>query len=185
MKGKRRVLYLAATALIGVAFMSGCAGPAPTVQAPSEDNIATPAWMDIELIDVATGQKFSISDFKGRTILLESFAVWCPICLAQQKEIKKLLETKGEAIVHISLDTDPNEDAARVKEHIENNDLGWYFAVSPQELTNALIDEFGLRVVSAPTAPVVLICPDQSARFLGSGVKSADKLLAEIDKDCD
>ncbi|MBI3040886.1 MAG: hypothetical protein HYY80_04475, partial [Chloroflexi bacterium] len=55
----------------------------------------------------------------------------------------------------------------------------------PRELTNALIAEFGLRVVSAPTAPVVLICADQSTRFLGRGIKLADKLLSEIEKGCE
>jgi thiol-disulfide isomerase/thioredoxin len=140
--------------------------------------------MDIELTDVATGQKFKISDFKGKPVLLESFAVWCPTCTSQQREIKKLKEKEGEAIVHISLDTDPNEDEAKVREHIQRNGFDWYYAVSPIELTTALIDEFGLTIVNAPSAPVILICPDQSTRFLKSGVKSADQLLAEIEKGC-
>ena len=141
--------------------------------------------MDIELTDVATGQKFKINDFKGKPVLMESFAVWCPTCLRQQKEIQKLKESEGDTIIHISLDTDPNEDEAKIKEHTERNGLDWYFAVSPIELTNALIDEFGLDVVSAPRAPVILICKDQSARFLKSGVKSADDLLSEVEKGCE
>ena len=139
------------------------------------------AWMDIELTDVATGQTFKISDFKGKPVLLESFAVWCPTCLAQQKEIKKVRQSEGDAIIHISLDTDPNEDADKIREHMERNGLDWYFVVSPIELTNALIDEFGLAVVNAPSAPVILISEDQSARLLRSGVKSADDLLSEIE----
>lgn len=145
---------------------------------------ATPAWMDIELTDVATGEIFKISDFKGRPVLLESFAVWCPTCLAQQQEVKKVKQSQGEKVVHISLDTDPNEDEGLVREHLERNDLDWYFAVSPVALTQALIDEFGLSVVAAPRAPVVLVCPDQSSRFLRSGVKQADELLSEIEKGC-
>ncbi|MBI3040141.1 MAG: redoxin family protein, partial [Chloroflexi bacterium] len=127
---------MAVAALIGIVFVSSCAQPAPPAPAPlPEEATVAPAWMEIELTDVASGQKFRISDFKGKPILLESFAVWCPTCLGQQKEIKKLAENEGEAIVHISLDTDPNEDAARIKEHIERNGLDWYFAVSPRELT--------------------------------------------------
>jgi len=38
--------------------------------------------------------------------------------------------------------------------------------------------------VSAPRAPVVLICEDQSTRFLRSGVKSAEELISEIQKGC-
>lgn len=165
-------------------FSVACQQSAPAPAPPAPAQPAVSAWMDVELTDVNTGQKFKISDFKGKPVLLESFAVWCPTCLAQQKETKKLKETTGDDIIHISLDTDPNEDEAKVKEHLERNGLNWYFAVSPIELTQALIDEFGLRIISAPRAPVLLICEDQSTRFLRSGVKSADELLSEVEKGC-
>ena len=96
----------------------------------------------------------------------------------------KLIERGEEDIVHISLGTDPNEDETKVREHIERNDLNWYFAVSPVEPTRALIDEFGLTVVSPGSAPVILICQDQSARLLRNGVKSADDLLVEVEESC-
>lgn len=184
--------WLVCVGLIAAIILSGCAQQAPPTPAPPtpptppEDIIATPAWMNIELTDVATGQKFKISDFKGKFVLLESFAVWCPACLEQQKEMKKIIEATSEYVVLISLNTDPNEDEAKIKIHTEWNDLNWFFAVSPEELTRALIDEFGLRVVSAPSTPIVLICRDQSqsTRFLESGLKSADTLLSEIGKGC-
>ena len=165
-------------ALVVSIFAGGCAQqttPTSSVAPPTAS-----AWMDIELTDVATGQTFKISDFKGKPVLLESFAVWCPTCLAQQKEIKKVKQSEGDAIIHISLDTDPNEDADKIREHMERNGLDWYFIVAPIELTNALIDEFGLVVVNAPSAPVILIYEDQSTRFLRSGVKSAEELISEI-----
>ena len=155
--------------------------PDPT---PAPVPTKTPAWMEIELTDVTTGKNFKISDFKGKTILMESFAVWCPTCLAQQKQMQKLGQGEDENIIHISLDTDPNEDEERVREHQQRNGFDWYFVVSPVELTEALIDEFGLTIVSAPRAPVLLICEDQSARFLRSGVKSAEELILEIEKGC-
>ncbi len=169
-------------ALTSVVFLSGCAQPAPPAPTPpSGGPTSTPAWMNIELTDVATGQKFKISDFKGKPILLESFAVWCPTCLGQQKELSKL---KGDDLVHISLDTDPNEDEAKIRGHLERYGFDWYFAVSPIELTQALIDDFSLRIVSAPSVPVVLICANQSTRLLRSGIKSAEELRGEIEKGC-
>ncbi len=170
---KKSYLLLLLLSLLLVSLIS-CAR-----QTPPTDKL-TPAWMDIELTDVATGQTFKISDFKGKPVMLESFAVWCPTCLAQQKEIKKVRQSEGEGIIHISLDTDPFEDADKIREHIERNGLDWYFTVAPIELTNTLIDEFGLGVVNAPSAPVILIYEDQSTRFLRSGVKSAEELISEI-----
>jgi thiol-disulfide isomerase/thioredoxin len=141
-------------------------------------------WRDVELNDVATGNKFKISDFKGKTILLESFAVWCPICRKQQDKLTDLHAGLDNEVVSISLDTDPNEDEQKVIEHINRYGYDWLFAVAPVEMTHALIDEFGITIVNAPGAPVVLICEDLSARLLGRGVKSADDLKEEIDKGC-
>ncbi len=184
MKGRYWKYWGIVAILAGSIFVAGCMQQTtPATSTPAPPN-ATGTWMDVQLTDVATGQKFKINDFAGKPILLESFAVWCPTCLRQQKEMQKLKESEGDSIIHISLDTDPNEDEAEVKEHIERNGLNWYFAVSPVELTQALIDEFGLNFVSAPRAPVVLICEEQSTKFLRSGVKSAEELISEIQKGC-
>ena len=174
--GKNRLSTFLVLVITAILLSSGCAQPTPAPTPP-----AARSWMDVELTDVATGQKFKISDFKGKPILLESFAVWCPTCLRQQKEIAELNLSEGDAVIHISLDTDPNEDEAKVREHIERYGFDWYFAVAPIELTQALVDEFGLSVVNAPGSPVILISEDQSARLLRTGVKSADDLLSEIE----
>ena len=175
MNKRRWSLWIGIIALSAIVLASGCT---------SKSLPAARDWMDIELSDVRTGQTFRISDFNGKPILLESFAVWCPTCLRQQNEIKNVKSSEGDDIVHISLDTDPNEDVNKVREHLDSHDFDWYFAVAPIELTNALVDDFGLSVVNAPSAPVILICEDQSSRMLRNGVKSADDLIDEIQKGC-
>ena len=165
--------------ICAVFILTGCAKqPVADSALPEGSN-----WRDIQLTDVTTGEAFKISDFKGKPILLESFAVWCPTCLQQQRQIKRLSE-EGDTSIHISLDTDPNEDEIIVREHAQKNGFEWRFAVSPVDLTKSLIDEFGVGVVNAPRAPVVLICEDQSARLLKGGVKSPSELKAEIAKGC-
>ena len=186
--------------LIILFFVAGCSHDQKTAEQTVEDIIdkgtnpvesinvdletqTVSNWRDIGLTNIKTQKKFKISDFKGKNILLESFAVWCPTCRKQQIEMQKLQAIDKETI-HVSLDTDPNEDESIVKSHIDRNLFDWYFAVSPPELTKALIDEFGTKFVFAPGAPVVLICKDQSARSLKTGVKSAEKLKEEIGKGC-
>lgn len=141
-------------------------------------------WKEITLKDVRTKESFKISDFKGKPILLESFAVWCPTCTKQQNKIRELHEEVGDSVISISLDTDPNEDEDRVLEHALNGGFNWLYAISPKELTQSLIDEFGVNVVNAPQAPVILICEDQSTRMLGRGVKSVETLKSEIEGGC-
>jgi hypothetical protein len=46
----------------------------PAAEEPAEPSAI--AWLDTELVDVATGEAFRISDFKGRPVLVKTFAVW-------------------------------------------------------------------------------------------------------------
>jgi len=142
-------------------------------------------WRTTELIDVSSGESFRIEDFEGKKpVLLESFAVWCPFCTAQQQEIKKLHDKIGEDFVSISLDTDPNEDADKVRGHLETYGFDWRYAISPIESTQSLIKDFGISIVNAPSAPVVLICENGEAHKLKSGIKDAEFLEQEINNKC-
>ncbi len=146
--------------------------------------VSTPLWMTAELKDVRTGETFKVTDFKGKPVLLESFAVWCPICTQQQEEVKKLHADVGDDIITISLDTDQNEDEGRVLDHITKHDFTWYYAVSPIEVTRSLIDDFGPRVINAPLVPKILVCEDQSFKLLPFGVKSASNLKQTVAQEC-
>ena len=141
-------------------------------------------WKSISLTDINTNKQYKMSDFKGKTILIESFAVWCPTCTKQQKEMKKHKESSQD-VIHIALDTDPNEDISKVKKHIESNNFNWYYSIAPTKLTKDLINEFGIGVVNAPSAPVIVVCKDQSAKLISKrGVKTAEELDKEISKIC-
>ena len=137
--------------------------------------------LDTELKDIATGKNFRISDFSDKPVLLESFAVWCPTCTAQQKVTKKFHDEVGDSVISISIDTDPNEDESRILEHIEKNGFNWYYAISPVELTRSLIDQFGIGIVNAPSVPMILICGDK-ATMLDSGIKSVSELKKEVER---
>ena len=148
------------------------------------EKVSAASWIDFELKDIATGKTFKISDFNNKPVLLESFAVWCPTCTKQQRIIKDLHKEVGDSVVSISIDTDPNEDESRVLGHINNNGFNWYYAIAPVEMTKSLINQFGIGIVNAPAAPMVLICADGNVRKLGSGVKSVETLKIEISKGC-
>lgn len=142
----------------------------------------TQDWKYMSLKDIASQKEFKISDFKGKPVLLESFAVWCPTCTKQQRELKKLHEIVGDSVISISLDTDPNENEEKVSSHISRNGFDWYYAISPVEMTKKLIDEFGVGVVNAPQAPIILVCEDQSTKLLKNGFKDKEELQEEINR---
>jgi len=187
--------YFTFTILISLMFLvAACSGTqSPTQTAPitgssseasGSSSGSIPLWMDAELKDVRTGQTFKISDFKGKPVLVESFAVWCPICTQQQKETKKMEAEADNEIVSVSINTDPNEDEERVRSHITRNDFTWLYSIAPIEVTRSLIDQFSPKVVNVPLVPIILVCPDQSTKLLPFGVKSAERLKAEVKQGC-
>ncbi|WP_052721344.1 hypothetical protein [Methanococcoides methylutens] len=180
MQFKKNTGLVSVLLILFVVIFSGCVED----ETPEDsDPVETVDWRDVELTDVRTGEVFKISDLE-KPVLVESFAVWCPTCLQQQKQMQELIELEGESITHVSLDTDPNEDIDQVLDHAERNGFEWYFAVAPTEMTEDLIDEFGVEVVNAPIAPVILICEDGEARLLGRGLKSAEELNTEVMEGC-
>ena len=91
------------------------------------------------MTDVLTGQTFSMNDFSGKVVLVETMAEWCITCIYQQNEVKKMQGLAGGSkdLVHVSLDTDLNEDAATLKEYANTYGFDWYFAISPLEADRA------------------------------------------------
>ncbi len=179
MKKKTRFTlhFLALIILLTAVAAAGCSSS--TRKSKKTDSSA---WKNIVLRDVKTGKPFKISDFKRKTILLESFAVWCPTCRKQQDQIKELHRKVGDEVISVSIDTDPSENKARVLQHVNRNGFKWRFAIDEKGFAQGLVDEFGTNVVNAPSAPIVLINANQEARLLRFGVKSAEELQEEIDK---
>src|SRR5690349_21423681 len=99
----------------------------PTLQTPEVDR---PDWFDMELVDAQTGETFTINDYTGKVILLETMAIWCPNCVVQANEVRNLHEALGqpEDLISISLDVDINEDSASLKEYAYGYGFDWHFA---------------------------------------------------------
>ena len=64
--------------------------PAAMIMKPAEPLRDMPAWLSTSLTNAATDESFTLQDFKGKVVLVETMAIWCPTCLRQQKEVKAL-----------------------------------------------------------------------------------------------
>lgn len=137
-------------------------------------------WKEVELKDVATGEKYTISELE-KPVLVETFAVWCTTCTRQQKEVEKLHEKTD--VKSVSLNTDPNEDERKIQRHLDRHGFSWSYSVAPPGMTRMMVKEYGNVIVTPPRAPMVLVCED-GARLLPTGVKPVSKLQKEIDRGC-
>jgi cytochrome oxidase Cu insertion factor (SCO1/SenC/PrrC family) len=189
---------LAALSGVGVAGLAGCLGSlggegndTTTDQADATtDGVSetedggggdsAPAWLTAELTDVQTGETFTVESLP-KPVLLETFAVWCSTCLKQQTEIRAFHEEVGDAVTSVTLNVDPNEDAEKVRQHLDRHGFDWRYAISPSAVTNSLVDQFGSTMTVPPRAPVVVVCEDDATR-LPDGVKSADELSTAVDE---
>lgn len=144
---------------------------------------ALPDWYDVTLTDVRTGDDFSISKFAGKVVLIETMAEWCPTCLEQQAEVKRLHDLLGDPadLVSISLDIDFNQDEASLRDYAVALGHDWYFAVAPLEVARALGNLYSAQYLNPPFSPMLVIDRDGNAIQLPYGVKRAEDLQEMLD----
>jgi cytochrome oxidase Cu insertion factor (SCO1/SenC/PrrC family) len=147
------------------------------------DTVMPAKWFDVSFINPADGKMFKINDFKGKVVLVETFAQWCTTCLAQQKEVVKLHEMLGmnSDLVTISLDVDPNENADGLKAYLAKYGQDWNFAIAPVEVSREISQLYGDQFLNPPSAPMLVIDRKGEAHPLPFGIKSADSLQKALE----
>jgi thiol-disulfide isomerase/thioredoxin len=143
-----------------------------------------PAWFSATLTDVNTGNTFTIIDFKGKVVLVETMAQWCPNCKKQQEQVKLLLEKLGmpDNLVTIALDIDPNEEGDMLKAYAANNGFGWIYAVAPADVSREIGNLYGDQFLNPPSTPILVIDSKGEAHPLPFGIKSAEDLMKAIEE---
>ena len=138
-----------------------------------------PAWYSASLTNVNTGEAFTINDFKGKVVLVETMAIWCPKCKSQQNEVKALKAQLGERadFVSVGLDIDPNENPDMLREYTQGNGFDWFYAVPAAEVAREIAALYGDQFLNPPSTPMLIIDRKGTAHPLPFGVKSADELL--------
>ncbi|CAG0958732.1 hypothetical protein ANAEL_00497 [Anaerolineales bacterium] len=173
---KLGVLVVLLTSLL----LTACGAPAPT---------ATPVatkewdWFNMELTDVVTGETFTMNDYTGKVVLVETMAMWCPNCVIQAAEVRKLHTLLGdpEDFISVSLDVDVNEDAASLKKYVEEYGFEWHFAVAPLEVARSLGNLYSAQYLNPPLSPMLVIDRDGNVHHLEYGKKDAEALRKFIE----
>jgi len=154
----------------------GGAATTPAVQGAEPTAVENTDWRSVELSPVRREESITVADFE-KPVVLEAFAVWCPVCTRQQERLADL----DDSVVTVSIDVDPNENAERVRTHAEDEGFDWRYAVAPPAMVDSLVDAFGRTVTNPPSAPVVVACPDGDATLLAGSVSSAAEIEATAD----
>jgi thiol-disulfide isomerase/thioredoxin len=166
------------------AMMDNTVTPEAMMEKTPEDGMMkAPAWFNVPLTNVNTGETLTINDFKGKVILVETMAQWCPNCKKQQLEVKSLHEKLGMPadLVSIALDIDPNENAETLKAYATSNEFDWIYAIAPAEVSREIGNLYGDQLLNPPSTPILIIDRHGEVHLLRFGIKSADELKEAVE----
>lgn len=163
---------------VGVSLLAGCRGTPESDGMRRNNGDGSPIeWTTIELSTVRGEETFTIDELDGPAVI-QTFTVWSSACEQQSENLSGL----ADSTTVISLNMDASEDAATVREYANTNGFDWRFAVTPTEMKNGLISEFGPSVTEASSTPIIVACEDGSTAYrAGSVVATAEieRLIAE------
>ena len=142
-----------------------------------------PAWFSTALPNASTGASFKIQDFRGKVVLIETMAMWCPICRAQQKEVKALHDQLGmrDDFVSVGIDIDLNENIADLQAYTAKNGFDWTYTVASPDVAREIGDLYGQQFLNPPSAPMFIIDRHGEVHMLPFGVKSAADLQKALE----
>jgi cytochrome c biogenesis protein CcmG/thiol:disulfide interchange protein DsbE len=140
----------------------------------AELNSAAP---DFTLKDLS-GRNISFSDYKGKVVLLEFWATWCPPCKASVPalvELNKKYEQKGFIVIGVSIDTDPDA-SEKVRQFTASYNINYPMLMANETTSHTY------NVISIPTS--FLIGKDGKIVdiYRGYSEEFENKVSAQIEK---
>jgi cytochrome c biogenesis protein CcmG/thiol:disulfide interchange protein DsbE len=128
-----------------------------------------------------TGNNISLSDFRGKVVILDFWATWCPPCIKEIPDFIELYEKykdKGFAMLGISLD---QEGIGVVKDFVEKYKVNYPILMADGQIHN----KYG-GITAIPTTFVIDPAGNIHKKYVGyieKAVFEADiKKLLEIEK---
>jgi thiol-disulfide isomerase/thioredoxin len=139
---------------------------APLPAADVSPGSPAPAWQ----LQSPAGQAVQLSDFKGKVVVLDFWATWCPPCRAEIPDfvaLQKQYGDKGLVIVGVSLDQGGPD---LVTKFMQAHGMDYPVVMGNEQIS----DEYG-GIQGIPTTFVI----DRQGKIVSSHIGETDKSVFE------
>lgn len=122
--------------------------------------------IDFQFTDI-NGKSLRLSDFKGKWVLVNFWAPWCPLCWVEVPALNELNKRKDFVVIGIGLDYGPEESV--VRESAQRHNLDFYAVVAGGARRNpdspfrqvGPVDFYPTSYLYAPNGEIVMFVPGQ------------------------
>lgn len=139
-----------------------------------------PEWLALPLTNARSGETFTLADFSGKTVFVETMATWCSNCRRQLQNVSAAKGQLGDDVIFVALSVETNISDAELARYADNEGFDWLFAVATPELLQKLADEYGRAILNPPSTPHFIVRPDGSTTDLVTGIDSPDTLVNDL-----
>lgn len=92
------------------------------------------------------GKQVNLSDYKGKKVMLNFWATWCPPCKKEMPDMQKYSQQAGDDVVILAVNIDPEND---VQAFVEDNGITFTIPLDSQSAKDPVNERY--KILSIPT----------------------------------
>jgi thiol-disulfide isomerase/thioredoxin len=169
---KFMALILNLSCILGVLFVTGCSEKSGGNDGPQR----TAQFFDAKF-DNAQGKPVDLSGLRGKTVVLNFWATWCPPCVAEMPMFDEVQAAyHGQGVVFVGIATD---NAAKVRQFLQTTPVDYHILIGG-EAGNEIAKSLGNRYQAVPFTVIINSKQEITKRHVG--LYTRDQLVSDLKK---